>query len=490
LRHRILFVTGKLAEPALRETLAALAPQAGFESQIEVLGISVAALMTPDWVARQLSVPAGVDRVVLPGWCGGDLENVRRKAKVPVELGPKDLRDLPEHFGTQRAAPAGYGAYDIAIIAEINHCPRLPFDEILALARQYRDDGADIIDVGCEPGTTWSGVADVVRRLRAEGFRVSIDSFDSQEVEHAVAAGAELVLSANGSNLDAALNWGAEVVAVPDDIATLGGLDRTIDRLDAAGVRYRIDPVIEPIGYGFAASLARYMEVRRRWPRAEIMMGIGNLTELTEVDSAGINALLIGICQELGIRSVLTTQVINWARSSVRELDVARRLMFHSVTNRVLPKHLDPRLVMLRDAKVHEHGPATLSELSRRITDPNFRIFAERGEIHIMNSQGYWHGRDPFLVFQEMLREDFKSEISNLDSQISHVESPTPQETPEPTRLEPAIDAAHAFYLGYEMAKAVTALTLGKDYRQDEALDWGLLTRPEVSHRLRTRQSG
>jgi hypothetical protein len=33
------------------------------------------------------------------------------------------------------------------------------------------------------------------------------------------------------------------------------------------------------------------------------------------------------------------------------------------------------------------------------------------------------------------------------------------------------------------MAKAVTALTLGKEYVQDQALRWGLLTRPEASHR-------
>jgi hypothetical protein len=35
------------------------------------------------------------------------------------------------------------------------------------------------------------------------------------------------------------------------------------------------------------------------------------------------------------------------------------------------------------------------------------------------------------------------------------------------------------------MAKAVTALTLGKDYRQDEALDWGFLSRDERRHRLK-----
>src|SRR5262245_176295 len=95
---RILFVTGKLAEPSLRDVLAATAAQAGFEPEVCVLGISVAALMTPQWVARQLEVPEGVSRVVLPGWCEGDLSLVEQKAKVPVELGPKDLRDLPEHF--------------------------------------------------------------------------------------------------------------------------------------------------------------------------------------------------------------------------------------------------------------------------------------------------------------------------------------------------------------------------------------------------------
>ena len=43
------------------------------------------------------------------------------------------------------------------------------------------------------------------------------------------------------------------------------------------------------------------------------------------------------------------------------------------------------------------------------------------------------------------------------------------------------LDAAHAFYLGYEMCKAATAITLGKQYQQDEALDWGFLTRPEAA---------
>jgi hypothetical protein len=49
------------------------------------------------------------------------------------------------------------------------------------------------------------------------------------------------------------------------------------------------------------------------------------------------------------------------------------------------------------------------------------------------------------------------------------------------------LDAAHSFYLGHEMCKAATAAALGKQYQQDESLDWGLLTRQESRHYLRAR---
>ena len=55
----------------------------------------------------------------------------------------------------------------------------------------------------------------------------------------------------------------------------------------------------------------------------------------------------------------------------------------------------------------------------------------------------------------------------------------------EPKNMSPD----HAFYLGYEMAKAVTAMTLGKQYQQDQALDWGMLTAPEQSHRSKKSKS-
>src|SRR5258708_40356962 len=110
-----------------------------------------------------------------------------------------------------------------------------------------------------------------------------------------------------------------------------------------------------------------------------MVRGIGNLTELPDAVSAGVNPLLIGFCQELGVSSVLTTAVINWARSSVVEVDLARRLAYHAVRNRTLPKNLEPRLVMLRDPRPPRFGPEALAELARRGQDPHPPILAQDG---------------------------------------------------------------------------------------------------------------
>jgi dihydropteroate synthase-like protein len=458
--EHIHFVTGRLAEHSLRQVVERLAADIGFAYTIEVLPITVAALMTPEWIARRMKPAPNATRVLVPGYCSGDMAPIEQAAGVPVERGPRDLRQLPHHLGRE-PMPADYGAFDIEIIAEINHCPRLPLAETRALAQQLAADGADVIDVGCEPDGPWMGVRDVVRALRDDGHRVSIDSLDPREIGPAIDGGAELVLSVNSSNRAAAQDWGCEVVAVPDDPRTLAGLDETIEELAVAGVRLRIDPVLEPIGFGFAGSLRRYLQVRDRYPDAEMLMGIGNLTELTDADSAAINVVLLGLCQELGIRSVLTTQVINWARSSVRECDLARRLMYHSIRNRVLPKHLEPRLVMLRDQAVTQLSTEELARLAKQIKDANYRVFVSGGEIHVVSRELHLQAADPFLLFERL------------------------RQAGPGGGLPKNLDASHAFYLGYEMCKAATAIALGKQYQQDEALDWGFLTQPEQRHYLR-----
>lgn len=447
-REHLHFVTGRLAEFSLRRLLGELSEQVGFDYSIDVLGITVAALMTCDWVAGRATPPAGTSRIILPGYCQGDPAVVAARTGVAAELGPRDLRRLGEFFGRSRTC--SLEEHDIEILAEINHAPRLARNELVSAAAALRADGADVIDLGCDPAGAWRGIGDAVRALVDAGHRVSVDSMNVEEIALATRAGAELVLSVNSANRHAAVDWGCEVVAVPDVPETLAGLDETVEWLATRKVPLRIDPILAPIGFGFARSLGRYLKTRERYPDAEMLMGIGNLSELTDVDSAGVNVLLLGFCQELGIRSVLTTQVINWARSSVRECDLARRLVHYAVRERVLPKHLEPRLVLLRDPSPARYGPEALERMAAEIKDHNYRIVVEDGQIHVLAAGRHWRGDDPFALFEELSKA-----------------------TARP--WEPS----HLFYLGYEMAKARTALTLDKDYRQDEALDWGFLTAAE-----------
>ena len=444
----MLFVTGHLAEPALRRVLAEMAPP--FTCDVAVLGITVAALMTTQWIAGHLAVPEGTDLVLIPGLCEGDPAAIAEQIGVPVEKGPKDLREIPRYFG-RAAIERAYGAWDIEIVAEINNAPRLTRTAIREAADYFHAAGADVIDIGCTPGLVFSGLGDVVRELVASGLRVSVDTFDPDEIRTAVAAGAQLVLSINSSNVAVAADLagtGARAVVVPDLGAGLDTLEPTLDQLANVGVPCVIDPILEPIGYGFFPSLERYAEVRRRHPDAEMLMGIGNLTEMTAADSTGINALLIAVCEELGVRNVLTTEVIPWARGAVREVDIARRLMHYAVTERAVPKGVDERLVTIKDPVVFGYSEDELRRLQSSISDPNFRIFTDEAAITVLNSERFVRSTDPL---------DLAAIFRKLDVD----------------------DASHAFYLGKELARASLAVLLGKTYRQEGALSWGYLTPPD-----------
>lgn len=245
-RMKILFITGKLAGRALKETLASM--EADFDHEVAVLKISVAALMTTPFILHALRSPS-CDLLMIPGLCRVEPHELEQALGVKVEKGPKDLRDIPYYFGAEKKRE-GYGGHDLTILAEINDAPTLPIGEVLSKARYYAACGADVIDVGCTPAQPAGNVGEIVSALRSEGFRVSIDTFDPQEILAADKAGAELLLSLNALNLHLAPDLQCTPVIIPDFGKGLDSLTANIEAVERLGVtRYIIDPILAPITF-------------------------------------------------------------------------------------------------------------------------------------------------------------------------------------------------------------------------------------------------
>ena len=436
--ERVLFLTGSLAEGRLGKVLEAMAPT-DFTYRTHPVGVKVAALMTAALIKRRLPEAAGFDRVLVPGRFQGDLEALGAHYRVPFERGPDDIKDLPEFFGREGVKP-DLSRHDVRIFAEIVDAPKMDIDAILDQARRYAADGADVIDIGGLPDVAFPHLEEAVQALVAAGFTVSVDSADSEELVRGGRAGARYLFSLNEKTLGLADGMDAVPILVPTPHDDLDSLCRAVEKCAAGGRPFIADPILDPIHHGFTESLVRYHALRRRFPDIEILMGIGNLTELTDADTTGITAVAMGVISELRIENVLVVQVSPHARRAVKEADLARRIMYAAREAGSLPAGLHPGLMCLRDRRPFPNTPEEIAEMAARIRDPSFRIEVSEAGIHVYNRAGYHVEADPFGLFPHLGVEE---------------------------------DGAHAFYLGVEMARAEIAWRLGKRYVQDEPLDWG-----------------
>jgi dihydropteroate synthase len=446
--EHIVFLTGRLAEPALRRVLGSLAPPADdapFSWEVREIGVQVAALMTADLVRRRVPAPVAADRIILPGRCRGDVDALTSHYGVRVERGPEELKDLPRFF-KRAALPVTLDDYEVAIFAEIVDAPRLAVDAIVARAQSLAADGANVIDLGGLPETAFPHLEDSVRALKALGLQVSVDSQSSDELLRGGRAGADYLLSLTLDTLwiaDEVPSTPVLIPRTPQDEASLWQAIETMQARRGADGRPRAflaDAILDPLPFGLLASLVRYHRLRERFADVPIMVGVGNLTELTEADTSGINALLLGICAELRARAILTTQVSGHARRAVREADWARRIMHAARTLQTLPKGLSDALMTVHAKQPFPDTPDEIASTAQSVRDPNFRVQVSARGLHVYNRDGLREARDPFALWPQLGLEG---------------------------------DAGHAFYMGVELARAQIAWQLGKRYVQDQPLDWG-----------------
>jgi dihydropteroate synthase len=451
--NKLLFLTGRLAEPRLARTIAGLGLPEG-SWRIANVGVKVAALMTEAIVRNRLKAPLDADRVIVPGRSRMNLGELKEHYGVPFERGPDEIVDLPQFFG-KGGKPPDLSRYDLRIFAEIVDAPGLTVEQMVERAGKLKAEGADVIDIGCQPDVPFPQLEDVIAALRKGGFKVSVDSGNVEELHRGAKAGADYVLSLDETTLDAVVGTKTVPVLVPKPHGDLASLVRAIDLCRAKGIACLADPVLDPIHFGFMTSLERYAELRRERPDVEILMGTGNLTELTDADSQGVTAILLGICSELQIRDVLVVQVSPHTRRTIQEHDAARRLMYRAREDESLPKGYGGGLLSLHDLRPYPDTPEQIA--ARVVRDQNYRIEVAEDGIHIYNRDGHHVARDAFSLFDKLGVE---------------------------------ADGAHAFYLGHELAKAEIAHALGKRYTQDGSLDWGVAADHKVEDLTRHANEG
>ncbi|PPR38345.1 MAG: hypothetical protein CFH30_01066 [Alphaproteobacteria bacterium MarineAlpha8_Bin1] len=435
--EKILFLTGKLAERQLKRILKIMKPE--FSYKISQVGVSVAALMSENIIMRRVSKDKEIDKIIVPGKFRGDLEKLSKFFDVPVERGPDDISHLPDYFGLD-SSKIELDEYECDIFAEIVDAAVLDVNEIIQVAKKYVSMGANVIDLGCMPDTDFKHLEDTIFKLKKIGLKVSVDSANSEELIRGGKAGADYLLSVNEKNFHIIDEVDSVPVIIPNTPGDMNSLDRAIKKMIKKKREFLADPILDPIHYGFTDSIVRYKDLRKKYPDIKILMGTGNLTELTDCDSAGANAILMGLVSELSINAVLVVQVSGHCRNSIKETDIARKIMFFSKKNQRLPFGIDNGLMCMSERKPHRFSKNEIKEIVEMVKDRNFRILLGENGINVFNSLIHEIGNNPYDFYEKM-------KVDN--------------------------DASHSFYLGVELAKAQIAFELGKNYDQDNDLKWG-----------------
>jgi dihydropteroate synthase-like protein len=457
--ERIVLVTGSLAEPRVKRVAEEL-NDADIEPIVASVGVKVAALMTTEIVERRLKLPEHADRVIMPGRFRGDLDRLSDHFGTRFERGPEEIADLPEYLG-KAARKIDLSEQDVKIFGEIVDATLMTPEQIVERSRKYRADGADVIDLGCLPDSPFPHLEAAIAALHADGAKVSVDSFNAEELSRATRAGADYLFSLSEKTISIVDEGPAAPILISAGAADMDSLDRVIDIMIAKGRPFYADPILDPIHYGFTASVARYYDLRKRRPDIPILMGIGNVTELTDADTTGINAILMGMCSELHITAVLAVQVSPHCRTAIKEFDRARREFFAARKASALPQGFGSGLMALRDRKGFASTPDEIKSLASEIRDHNYRIEVAEDGVHIYNRDGHHVSDDPFQLYPH---------------------------------LDTSADPGHAFYLGVETARAEIAYRLGKRYAQDEPLEFGVVAETKGSaddaHLMKFKEAG
>ncbi|MDE4908714.1 dihydropteroate synthase-like protein [Methanogenium marinum] len=466
---RVLLPTGTIAEKIVRKAAA------GFDANVIVTGV-IASFLTPE---KLLAIARGgdYDVVITSGMCTASFALVEEELGIPVYRGPRHAADLGMmlrmlgRMEFSRTVPADEfltrmreeearnhlkemeegascaitvrgccigGTSRMKVLAEIMDAHRVP--DIRATTERYLAAGADIIDLGFGFDATVEDVKRVFAALRSLPVPLAADTQDPSLI-HAALPDADIILSLQEENIPlvgaAVAAAGVAAVVVPGGVS----LAENIRAAEAAGIsRIIADPLLQPVGSGLVSSLLSFEDVG--YP---LFFGAGNVTELIDADSVGVNALLAAMAHECHAAVLFTSEHSEKTQGSVREMRRAAEMMA-LMGDRPYPKDLGLSLFCIKE-KRRRHEPAIPREVTRDVSyvpkelvfDPcgNLRIGIEGGWIIAEHNGTAFRGKKWDEVFSAILSD---GRVSLMD---------------------------HAGYLGKELYKAELALRFGRSFEQD-----------------------
>ncbi len=357
--------------------------------------------------------------------------------------------------------------FPMRVLGEIANAPTLTDDELLNRVNYYISSGADMVDIGMHAGENNPNKAYHMIKLIKDNYNIplSIDTLNVNEIKKAIDAEVDLVLSLDHGNYKEVLpylvNNNIPAVIIPTNYSK-GWIPKTpdervksLEKLDklCRNINTIADPLLDPINSpSIVNSIIACKQYKERNPNKPLFFGVGNVTELLDADSNGVNALLSGIAMELNVSILFTPEASLKTKNSINELKTASNMMFITKLKNTIPKNLGINLIQLKDSYNKEDMIIDTSHLphTEAIADGyfkpdrkgSFKIIVEDNVIKAV----LYKKMKPIKVitsttsramYEELIREDLVS------------------------RLE------HAAYLGMELEKAEIALKLNKKYIQD-----------------------
>ncbi|MBB5252865.1 dihydropteroate synthase-like protein [Sulfurisphaera ohwakuensis] len=486
---KVLLVTGKLAYESVKEIASQLKD---VKADVIALNYPIASLMTVDYIAENLKNISlkDYDYIIIPGLASGDAQKIQEVTKVKTYKGSEDYRDIPrviEALSKGETLSTIYPADTILkkkkeediekILRELEEkgdfafeidglkIPRYPppfrifieFDaskdiEFLLGEAKRVSNYVNVIVLGFPNGhEDLDEVRKKVTKFREEGYIVGIDSASTKELIEGAKAGADFIFNLNEDNINelAVIKDKAFVVA-PLSIENRANVTFNLYRKakEIGFEKLILDPILSPPMVGLVDSIFEYKKLRDLTD-APMLMGILNVTELIDVDSIGVNALLTAIAGELKIGNLLIMEH-GKTRWSSYEVNIATKMISVSLHKKSLPKDLGLDLLILKDKKrIKEkiRNPEDYLFINEHIEpknmDKGFVVIKVADKIYLE-----WKGKENIKI----------SGTDGLSIGRKLIE------------LKKDINNEHSLYIGYELAKAELAFKLDKNYIQDEPL--------------------